>query len=636
LSVGLLSSAVPLRLLPTPRAMVAAALMLAAPGVLGWGVSMSNGFGESLGSALLIMCAAAACLAVILMGPVACLIAVSAVQIVGFMPVLMSIGRVDLTLADVFYAGLVGWWLTRLALDRRQPDSRREVWPGEWAVILFLAYIGVTTLSVHLSEPELFATSAVSWIRLVQTASLAWLAASVIQTVRELRLLITTLALAATASIGLAVGEALLSGVHLSGRYGGLLGPNALGLVSGLLIMMAVVAGGGRRMSHRVALGAIGLLGLVMSKSQGALVGTALVVALALATTGAYSRSGAWGVRATVKRLNRSVLAAACAGVVVVAGILLLRPESIPTSSKFHESTVYHRIILGTGGLEIFSQHPLLGVGWRRSDSPAVIASADVAAKLRRSFSTPTETFYPDTQITSVHNTYVQLLAELGLVGATLFGLAVWGVGRRVLAYLRNLQRGSGAWRQARFFPFGALLSLIWLNDNPLYGGQPETVLLAVTLGSLFALARLGTAETAGLAAATEAPQATGRRRASTFGVPDYGARLPVKVDGDERLPGQVVPADAGFDSPRPAPEAERQPSRLEIAELEAELALHALRGLVGEIQRTDDGSDEKVYEPSSTIDAASRAVGAEEPSPIEPVTKRRGLLRGRGRRRAR
>jgi O-antigen ligase len=616
--------------------MVAAALMLAAPGVLGLGVSMSDGFGESLGSALLIVCVAAACLAVILMGPVACLIGVSAVQIVGFMPVLMSIGRVDVTLADVFYAGLVGWWLTRLALDRRQPESRRKVRLEEWGVVLFLAYIGVTTLAVRLSEPELFATSAVSWIRLVQTASLAWLAASVIQTMRELQLLITALALAATASIGLAAGDALLSGVHLSGRYGGLLGPNALGLVSGLLIMMAVVGGAGSRMPHRAALGAIGLLGLVMSKSQGALVGTAVVLALALATTEASGRSGAWGVRATAKRLNRSVLAAACAGLVIFAGILLLRPESIPTSSKFHESTVYHRIIVGTGGLEIFSQHPLLGVGWRRSDSPAVIASTDVADKLRRRFSTPTETFYPDTQITSVHNTYVQLLAELGLVGATLFGLAVWGVGRRVLAHLRNLTRGSGAWRQARFFTFGALLSLIWLNDNPLYGGQPETVLLAVVLGSLFALARLRTAETAGLAAATEALQATGRRHASTFGVLDHGAKPPFKVEGEERLSGQVVPADGGFDSTRPALEAEGQPSRLEIAELEAERALEALRGLVGEIQRSNDRSDEKVYEPSSTIDAAERAAGAEEPSPAEQVTKRRGLLRGRGRRRAR
>jgi hypothetical protein len=205
-----------------------------------------------------------------------------------------------------------------------------------------------------------------------------------------------------------------------------------------------------------------------------------------------------------------------------------------------------------------------------------------------------------------------------------------------VRALLRRLPKGSESWRQARFLTFGALLSLVWLNDNPLYGGQPETVLLAVTLGSLFALARLGTAETAGPAAATEAPQATGRRRASTFGVPDYGARPPVKVEGDERLSGQVLPAEGGFDSPRPALETERQPSRLEIAELEAERALEALRGLVGEIQRSNDTSDEKVYEPSSTIDAAARAIGADEPSPAEPVTKRRGLLGGRGRRRAR
>ena len=53
------------RLLPTPGAMVATALALAAPVVLGWGVSMSDGFDKSLGSALLIVCAAAVCSAAV-------------------------------------------------------------------------------------------------------------------------------------------------------------------------------------------------------------------------------------------------------------------------------------------------------------------------------------------------------------------------------------------------------------------------------------------------------------------------------------------------------------------------------------------------------------------------------------------
>jgi O-antigen ligase len=597
--------------------MVATALLLAAPGVVGWTISMSDGFDQSLGAGLLIACAAAACVAIMLTGSVGCLIAVSAVQIVGFMPVLTRVGRVDFTLADLFYVGLVGWWSTQLALGRRRHEPMREVRLGEWAAILFLAYIGVTTIGVLLLEPKLFATSAVSWIRLVQTASLAWLAASVIHTVRELRLLINAIALAAVASIGVAVGDALRSGVNLSARYGGLLGPDAFGLVSGLLIVLAVVGGGGSRTSHRAAFGAMGVLGLVMSRSQGALVGTALVVALALVTAGG-SRTGALGTRSRIQRLNRGLLAAACAAVVVVAAIQFLRPGSLPTSSKFRESSVYNRIIVGTAGLEIFSEHPFLGVGWRRSDSPTVIASPDLAAKLRKRFSTPTETFFPDVEITSVHNTYVQLLAELGLVGTALFGIAVWAVGRRVLALVRSLGKDTESWRQARFLTFAALLSLVWLNDNPLYGGQPETVLLAVALGSLVALARLPT-EAEEVRAAAEAPHGVRRRDDVMLRGPDRPTK---RGTFEERRMGRRIATDDRLQPARPEPDAGKpRTRRLEFAELEADFALEALRGLVSEVQREVDLPSEELEEPRSTV---------------EPASKRRGLLRRRGRGRAR
>jgi hypothetical protein len=35
------------------------------------------------------------------------------------------------------------------------------------------------------------------------------------------------------------------------------------------------------------------------------------------------------------------------------------------------------------------------------------------------------------------------------------------------------------------------VLILLWLNDNPLYGGQVETITLALLLGTLAALARM-------------------------------------------------------------------------------------------------------------------------------------------------
>jgi O-antigen ligase len=577
---------VTVRLLRISPTAVATALLLAALALVSWEISASDGFGKSLGPAFLLACAVVACFAILLTGPVGCLIAVSAVQIVGFMPVLVHVGRVDFTLADVFYVGLAGWWLTRWALGQNHREARRTVRFGERTVLVFLAYVGVSSVAVLLLEPGLFATSTVSWIRLVQTASLAWLAASVIRTVQELRLLINALALAASVSIGVAIGAALLKGGVLSERYGGMLGPNQLGLVSGLLIVLAVAGGTGGGTWQRLTLSFVGALGLVVSKSQGALLGTALVIGLAVATSGRSAWFSASRTRSRVRRLNRLLLTAACAGVVGVSAIHFLRPGSLPTSSEFHNSSVYARIIVGAGGLELFSEHPFFGVGWRRSESPALIASSDLAAKLRRRFPAANESFYPDVQATSVHNTYIQLLAELGLVGAALFGVALCVVGRRIVVFLRSLRKGGGRWRQARFFAFRALLSLVWLNDNPLYGGQPETVLLALTLGSLVAL-----------------------------------ARMPVEA---ERLSG-FQPERAGSGA------ASRPSGRLESREVEVDLALKGLRALVGNAQREIDAFSEKLDEPSSTVDVRLEGTSAAEPAP-----KRRGLFRRRGRGRGR
>jgi O-antigen ligase len=633
-----------LRLLRIPGAMLTAALLLGAPMVLGWGIAMSDGFEQSFGSALLFAGAAAACSVIILTGPIGCLIAVSAVQIVGFVPVLMRVGKVDFTLSDVFYVGLVVWWMTQWAHRRRHREQRREAAFGERAVLVFLAYVGVTTVSVLLLDPEQFATSSISWIRLVQTASLAWLAASVIRTERELRLLVNALAAAAAASVLLAVGEGLLSRESLSERYGGLLGPNALGLVSGLLIVFAVANAAGGRMSHRAALGLIGVSGLAASKSQGALIATAVVVVVALATTGRSARPGVARTRSAAQHLNRVLLGVACAGVLVGAGIQFLRPVSI---HDFHQSSVYARIIVGTGGLEIFSQHPFFGVGWRRSSSPEVIASEDLAAKLRRRFSTSDETFFPDVQVTSVHNTYIQLLAELGLVGVALFGVAVWAVGRRMRGLLRNLPRGSESWRQARFLTFAALLSLVWLNDNPLYGGQPETVLLAVALGSLVALARLRPTEAGELVAVGQAPRVMATEHPFSVRTRGHTTDRPAAVEASEDPSrGRMFPPHEAAHPSGPLPgRGEGPSSRLEIAELEAESS-EALRRLVTEVELGIDSLREKLREPSSSAEhqevaapleggrthpAEKRALDQETTSSEPGVKRRRGLFRRHG-----
>ena len=91
----------------------------------------------------------------------------------------------------------------------------------------------------------------------------------------------------------------------------------------------------------------------------------------------------------------------------------------------------------------------------------------------------------------SVHNTYVQILADLGLVGFGLLVALIVTVALRVRALLRRLGRDHELWPQAWTMSLGLLLVLIWSNDNPLFGGQVDTVVPALFVGALAAIARM-------------------------------------------------------------------------------------------------------------------------------------------------
>src|SRR6059058_2298006 len=98
--------------------------------------------------------------------------------------------------------------------------------------------------------------------------------------------------------------------------------------------------------------------------------------------------------------------------------------------------------------------------------------------------------FYPDVTPTSVHNTYIQVLADLGLVGFILFVALIVAIAACVRELLRRLGPSSGLWRPAWVMSLGFVLVMVWLNDNTLFGGQPETVVPALLIGALAATSR--------------------------------------------------------------------------------------------------------------------------------------------------
>lgn len=451
---------------------------------LGWAVARVDGFQASMADAVSFTAAGLACVAVVMVGPVACVAAIAAVMASGLAPDIAQFGELDFTLADVFYAGLVGWWLLAIVrrTQQRPPTVRPRVSFGQGVAILFLAYAGLTVGKVAISDPGGLGNSLVSWLRLVQTASLAFLAASVIETKRDVRMVLS--ATAAAAVVGVAVG-ALAGGDLLVDRSkAGSLGPNVLGLLSGLLLLIAAFGGVTRKAQYRIVLAAIAVVGLLLAKSVASFVATGLVLALGASLVSTSPR-------AANKRAMRAVLAFSLAGILVFSLVQFLRPEATPNSSSFRESSTAQRIILGATGLEIFAHNPIIGAGWRQSSSPAVTGDREIALEIRRRFPDARPAFYPDVNPGSVHNTYVQVLADLGSVGFVLFVAMIVAIARRVMQLLRRLGRDHELWPQASVMALSLLLVLIWLNDNPLFGGQPETVIPVIFVGALAAMTRM-------------------------------------------------------------------------------------------------------------------------------------------------
>jgi O-antigen ligase len=420
-------------------------------------------------------------LVLMIAGPIVCLAALVGLSMITIQPSAAVGGGLDLKAADAFYVALVVWGALRLLGPRRAAPRAPTV--RSWPILLLAAFAGLTLLHVAVVDPGNMNTSLISWLRLVQTISVGFLAALFVRSPADARLLLSAVALAGTVAVGIA----LIGGVGSEsettlGTRGGGLNPNTLGLVSGLLVLMACLSTPSARPPLRILLGIAGAIGLVQSQSIGALVGTCVAVTLGLVLLRAQGQTVA-GLR-SVQAVGAVVASLALAYAVGSA----IRPENLPHSDAFKSSSAWHRTVVGSAGLELASRNPIIGVGWRRSSDPEVIGDADVARSLRERFAGTREEFFPDVSPTSVHNAYIQIAAELGLIGLALLGVVLFSLAQDIRRLLGRLPLGSEAWRQVWYLAWGAVLILIWLNDNPLFGGQAETVMLATFVGVIAGL----------------------------------------------------------------------------------------------------------------------------------------------------
>ena len=157
---------------------------------------------------------------------------------------------------------------------------------GQVPAIAFFAYAVLALLALH----PLDAGPLVSLLRVIHTFLLAFLAASMIETRRDLRLVLA--GLVAGAVIGILV-AAFSGGNLLSASVQGELGKNPLGLVSGLLLLLALFSRWNPKWGIRWRRSPV--FGLVIAKSVGSFVAAGVTVALGavLATPARTGHRGA-------------------------------------------------------------------------------------------------------------------------------------------------------------------------------------------------------------------------------------------------------------------------------------------------------------------------------------------------------
>lgn len=391
----------------------------------------------------------------------------------GLIPSLIEISEFTVRAVDVVFIIL----LARLAINALIGTHRVAVPRLVFPLAAFATYVGLSLIWVVLSIPTQAGASTASYARFLQTLLLVPVTYLVLPSGVDVWRFLRFYVAVAVLTIGVtAVRTLLLPEVSLGTIRGeGILGTNSVGLVSGVLVVLAVVA---RDLPFRRGSALAGLIGLMLTKSVAATVATLIVLSLYYVTRR----------RVPGPVLPLKVLAA---GIVAVALSLSigwsLRRTDLEGLLRFSGGSFVERVYLMSVGLGLFVQRPLLGHGWQASTNPTLVEPGRPSLfafreELVDHFSTTL------LERTSVHNMYVQLLAELGVIGFGLFLLVVARVWRHARRTLRHYPPGHPWHGAARFLSLSLLQMLIWWNSSALFPGQVETVLAMVFVGSLTAL----------------------------------------------------------------------------------------------------------------------------------------------------
>ena len=394
---------------------------------------------------------------------------------------------VTVTLADLAILAVAAVAAVAAVRTRLQPlRAGLPIWIAAAAFLVF--GVARSRTGTHL----------VSSLKFAEYAALALAVPLLLRGRAELRLLLW--AVTGWAAIASTVGLAQFFGAGMAGGWGaGSRQPSFLGqldfaALSGMAVSIGLAglalgtaAVGGRRL---VALATTaGALGLVLSASVAGLAGFAAATA-AIAVVALRHRR--------LLARPRAVALGTVAVALVVAGTLALRGGDLVQFTRFlglsdkvastsqDVQTYGQRTVLVWIGWQIFLDHKTLGVGWHGSSDPRSFEPYVPAAQ--RHFPDVAPLSFPSREHPwGVQNAYVQVLADLGVVG---FGLLLALLGAGIWAAARAALRGTAVLIGALALGWLLVAMGVWAALG-LVAGVPADAALWLALGLAAATARL-------------------------------------------------------------------------------------------------------------------------------------------------
>jgi O-antigen ligase len=314
--------------------------------------------------------------------------------------------------------------------------------PGRWlwaALGLFLAWMLVEVgLGHHHATAYAWRTHGVTAAKFAEYALLAPSVPLLLRRSRDVLLCAWSLVLWSVFATGVGVAQFFGADIFLAGTVGhrqaSFLASADFAALSGAALLVGIVGLAVPRAHMSRALVSIALATGVL----GMIVAGALASVLGLATA-----LVALGLVLVLRREVdvRRLAGVAAAALIVLGGAIAIRGTDLeafahflgakhqPKASQAKVQTYAHRTLLAWIGWQIWTHHPLTGVGWEGSAEPVNFNPYLPAA--HRHFRSESPLAFPSaTRRYGVQNSWIQALADLGIAGLVLwvgvFASAVW------------------------------------------------------------------------------------------------------------------------------------------------------------------------------------------------------------------